>query len=294
MGKAESSTINFHEDVDLFREAVRYTVAQTGFVGRLIEKDYFCTVLLAYLRSTTGDDLVFKGGTCLTKVHSEFYRLSEDLDYAIPVAFETSRAERSNRVEGVKRALSGLKKALPNCRIVEALKGANKSTQYLAVLGYRSLLGEREETIKIEISLREPLLMPAVTSHARTLLLNPVTNSAMVSPIFISSIAKTEALAEKFRAALSRRAPAIRDYYDIDRVIRKDALRTDDKKLIDQVKQKLAVPGNEPINVSDRRLVALRSQVESELRPVLREKDFADFDLGRAFGIVAEMAKAVA
>ena len=56
---------------------------------RLIEKDYFCTVLLLdHLCHGGGEDLVFKGGTCLTKVHSELYRLSEDLDYTIPVPVE--------------------------------------------------------------------------------------------------------------------------------------------------------------------------------------------------------------
>ena len=51
------------EDPALFREAVRLTTAQTGFVQRLIEKDYFCTVVLEYLAASTAE-LVFKGGTC--------------------------------------------------------------------------------------------------------------------------------------------------------------------------------------------------------------------------------------
>ena len=34
-----------HVDSVLFREAVGFTAAQTGFSERLIEKDYFCTVL---------------------------------------------------------------------------------------------------------------------------------------------------------------------------------------------------------------------------------------------------------
>jgi hypothetical protein len=50
------------------------------------------------------------------------------------------------------------------------------------------------------------------------------------------------------------------------------------------------VPGNEPVNVSEPRLVALRQQLDSQLRPVLREKDFREFDVDRAFGVVAEMA----
>lgn len=94
MSKAEPPKIRFHEDLDLFREAIRFTAAERGFAARLIEKDYFCTVLLAYLSAAAGDDLVFKGGTCLTKVHSELYRLSEDLDYTIPVPLDSSPSER--------------------------------------------------------------------------------------------------------------------------------------------------------------------------------------------------------
>ena len=294
MSKVEPLVINVHDDVELFREAVQFTAAESGFVPRLIEKDYFCTVLLTYLSGAAGNELVFKGGTCLTKVHSELYRLSEDLDYTIPVAVDAPRPERSRRVEPVRTALDKLTKAVPVFRIIESLRGANKTTQYLATVGYDSTLGRQQETIKIEVSLREPLLTRVFNGAARTMLRSPLTNNPMVRPISVRCIDKIEAFAEKFRAALSRREPAVRDLYDIDHAIRKDGLRAFDKNLIDQVKQKLAIPGNEPIDVSDRRLAALRSQVESELRPVLREKDFTEFDLDRAFEIVAEMAKAVA
>jgi len=128
MSKAEPPAINAHEDAALFREAVQFTVAESGFVPRLIEKDYFCTLLLAYLSEASGDGLVFKGGTCLTKVHSELYRLSEDLDYTIPVAAGTRRTERSRRADEVKTALSRLNKAIPVFRMVETMRGANSST----------------------------------------------------------------------------------------------------------------------------------------------------------------------
>lgn len=71
MSKAEPPAIRAHEDAVLFREAVSFTAAETGFAPRLIEKDYFCTVLLAYLSAAAGAELVFKGGTCLAKVHSD-------------------------------------------------------------------------------------------------------------------------------------------------------------------------------------------------------------------------------
>ena len=83
MSKPDPTAIRAHEDRDWFLEAVNFTAAETGFSPRLIEKDYFCTVLLQYL--AMAGVLVFKGGTCLAKVHGEFYRLSEDLDFVIPM-----------------------------------------------------------------------------------------------------------------------------------------------------------------------------------------------------------------
>jgi len=254
MSEAEPPAINAHEDVALFRAAVQFTAAESGFVPRLIEKDYFCTLLLAYLSGAAGDELVFKGGTCLAKVHAELYRLSEDLDYTIPVTADTPRTERSRRAEQVKTALSRLNKAVPEFRLIETLRGANKSTQYLAVIGYNSMLGQQQETIKVEVSLREPLLMPVFNGAARTILRNPLTNNPMVTPIAVRCIEKGEALAEKFRAALSRRAPAIRDFFDIDYAVRMGGQRPNAAEFIDQVGQKLAIPGNDPVDVSEGRV----------------------------------------
>jgi hypothetical protein len=193
----------------------------------------------------------------------------------------------------MKAALSQVKQSLPAFRVVEPLRGANNSTQYVATLAYSSMISRKDETIKIEVSLREPLLMPIAQAYARTLLLDPVSNTAVVSPLSLSNIAKTEAFAEKFRAALSRRDVAIRDFYDIDHAVQKDGLRPKSAELIGQVKQKITVPGNDPVNVSNERLATLRAQLDHQLRPVLREQDFGEFDLNRAFRIVAEMGKAV-
>ena len=82
MTMIEPPAIRVHEDSDSFREAVNFTAAETKFAARLIEKDYFCTVLLGYFGAAVGEELIFKGGTCLAKVHADFYRLSEDLDFA--------------------------------------------------------------------------------------------------------------------------------------------------------------------------------------------------------------------
>jgi len=106
----------------LFREAVNFTASRTGFNARLIEKDYFCTVLLAYLAEHGGDQLVFKGGICLAKVHAGFYRLSEDLDFTIPLPIDASRTVRQQAIVGIKKAVATVATHAPAFALAEPLR----------------------------------------------------------------------------------------------------------------------------------------------------------------------------
>jgi len=99
-----------------------------------------------------------------------------------------------------------------------------------------------------------------------------------------------ETYAEKLRAALTRREPAIRDFFDLDHAVRSGRLDIGDGGLLTLVRQKLAVRGNAPIDISDVKRENLKRQVQAQLRPVLREADFAEFDLDRAFETVATIA----
>ena len=278
-----------HEDPALFGASINYTMASTGFLPGLIEKDYFCTLLLEFL-TTENDTLVFKGGTCLAKVHTDFYRLSEDLDFSISTPIAASRSERSRRAAKLKASFLTIDQRQPVFRVVRKLTGENNSTQYSAIVGYRSLVTHREETIKIQAGLREPLFMPSVKAPARTLLLDPVSDQPMMEPIMVQCLAVQEAFAEKFRAALSRRDAAIRDFYDIAYAVGNAGIRPDVDEFVELVRQKLAIPGNEPVDISEKRFIAVRRQVATQLKPVLRSKDFAAFDLEWALGLAAKMA----
>ena len=123
------------EDPALLGRAIEFTARKTGFGLRLVEKDYFCSVALEYL-SATCPALIFKGGTCLSKIHSGFHRLSEDLDFAISTATDSKRGTRSRSAAPLKAAIEALPEMLPGFRIIEPLAGANASTQYNATAGY--------------------------------------------------------------------------------------------------------------------------------------------------------------
>ena len=284
---------NYHEDVDLFREALSFTQSETGFSARLVEKDYYCSLLLEDLLAVTSPPWAFKGGTCLSKVHSDFYRMSEDLDFGFSIPVDMSRSQRSKMIVPMKVHLAKLERRLACFKVVEAIRGFNNSTQYIGGLSYKSVLTGQEESIKVEFSIREPILEPVECLPARTLLVDPFRHAAVLSPVEVPVLSCRETYAEKLRAALTRREPAIRDFYDIDRGVRSGRFNTDDRRLIDLVRNKLAVPGNDPIDVSDEKYETLTRQIRAQLRPVLREADVAVFDLHRAFGIVATVAIAL-
>jgi len=290
MTDSPSASIRVHEDRDLFREAIRFTTTETSFPARLIEKDYFCTVLLLHL-AQADEQLVFKGGTCLAKVHGDFYRLSEDLDFAIPTAVTASRLERSGQILRVKKAVNELDKKLPCFGVSQSLRGANQSTQYVGSVRYVSIMNRQEETIRLEISLREPLHRPVAQRPIRTMLLDPVSGQRLVSPRKVRCINDMEAWVEKCRAALTRRDVAIRDFYDVDHAVRMLGLRLDTAELIEMLKHKLAIPGNDAIDVGPDRLARLQEQVDTRLKAVLRSADLDAFDVDRAFRMISELAQ---
>jgi predicted nucleotidyltransferase component of viral defense system len=269
---------------------VRYTAAETGFVDRLIEKDYFGTLVLSYLAGDDDHVLVFKGGTCLSKIHAEFFRLSEDLDFMISVEEAGSRKERRGLIASVKKLLDELPSRVPVFRIVNAFRGANLSRQYIGDIGYQSLLTNQEQHIKIEVSLREPLLAPVEVAPAKTILLDPVTERQLLAPVEMRAMSLAEAMSEKCRAALCRREAAIRDFYDIDHAVRNLDFALDDSTFEAMVTRKLSVAGSDPVKIGPDRLQELRVQLNTLLRSVLRHEDFEAFDLERAYGLVEALA----
>lgn len=283
--------IRWHEEApEELREAIRFTSEETGFAPRLIEKDYFCSVILEAL-AEADVPLVFKGGTCLAKVHSGFFRLSEDLDFSIPTALDSTRSVRSRAIAPVKAIVDRLPNRIPGFELLVPLRGHDASTQYNATLGYRSLLASRTETIAIEIGLREPTLTPPERAPVHTVLLHWVQGGALIETFPARCLTYAEAMAEKLRAALSRREVAIRDFFDIDHAVRVAGLDVTAAELMRLLRAKLAVTGTGAVNVSPERLDDLRQQVDAQLRPVLRPREFDLFDVDRAFGIVRGVAE---
>lgn len=276
-------------DPAIFREALSYSEAVTGFTAGLIEKDYYCSLVL-YHTFSRHTSLVFKGGTCLSKVYSDFYRLSEDLDLVIPVSVDTSRNQRRFEMDPIKGMLDELSAIIPGIEISHAFRGHNESRQYIGYLDYPSAVMDKQERVKIEIGIREPLILPSTLGEASTIIVNPF-NGLPLLPIFsLNAIDIKEAYAEKVRAALTRKEPAIRDVFDLYYAVYKMKLDLDTPEFLSMVREKLEVPGNTPTDISSEYKRKLDTQLEGQLRPVLRPEDFDSFDLNKALELVTNIA----
>lgn len=285
--------VQFHEDAVLFREGLEYTESLTGLSARLIEKDYYCSLILRDWARMFMLGLVFKGGTCLSKVYVGFYRLSEDLDFAIPTEINALRSVRRAMAAPVKEHFSSLPDRLSCFEIGDGFRGHNSSRQYIGKYRYCSVVTERDATIKVEASLREPIVGSLEERAAGTILINPLTGDGAIEPVPVKVMSLLESYAEKLRAALTRMEPAIRDFYDIDHAIRGGHIDPRSKVLLELLRKKLTIPGNQTIDVSTSRLKKLQAQLEAQLKPVLRMADYNAFALGSAYDMVCAIASVV-
>jgi predicted nucleotidyltransferase component of viral defense system len=286
---SESAGRWFHEDPLRFRDALTLTEAQSGFSSRLIEKDYYCSLLLQDLSGLFEQGLVFKGGTCLSKVHAAFFRLSEDLDFCVSLQADAARSERRRAFSPIREHLLGSSRRLPFFELADTFEGHNGSRQYVGRFTYGSAVTGELDFIKVEVSLREEILLPPEVLPARTLLRDAHTASPVLSLVNVRALQLREAYAEKMRAALSRRDPAIRDVFDLDHAVQGCLFNHRDRAVLKLLEAKLAVDGNEPADLSETKIALLRGQLESQLRPMIRAQDFVAFDLGRVITMLEDV-----
>lgn len=76
--------MKLHKNKKLFKQAVQYTADEMKIPAIYIEKDYWVSFALYTIsKSKIGEDVVFKGGTALSKCYEIIERFSEDIDLVI-------------------------------------------------------------------------------------------------------------------------------------------------------------------------------------------------------------------
>lgn len=98
--------MRLHEDTEAFSELVQATAKAVGLPEVYIEKDYWVTKALKHLsESAHVNEVVFKGGTSLSKAYRLVERFSEDIDLAV-FAGDKGDSARKALLKGVEVAVA--------------------------------------------------------------------------------------------------------------------------------------------------------------------------------------------
>ena len=289
MADPEHDILRFVGSPAGLQAAVEFTAAETGFIPALIEKDYWCSVVLWRLFANGDCPLVFKGGTLLSKAYVTFNRLSEDLDFTLPTDKSVTRGERSRRGKEIASQVAAI--AGEFAMTAGDWQSFNNSTQHQMILSYQSVFGGNG-TIKLEVGQRELPMRPIQTVPLQTLLLDPLFNEPAVTPVTARALDSIEAYAEKVRATLTRVDPAPRDLYDLHHAVSSGVLVWQDKDFLDLTIRKVA---GEAVTdwLSESRIAAFRRGIQPDLRPVLRPDAFAAFNVEHALATMTAIAQAL-
>ncbi len=98
--------MKLHEEGEIFAELVAVTAETIGLPQVYVEKDYWVTRALKYLsESAHVGEVVFKGGTSLSKAYRLIDRFSEDIDLAV-LAGDKADAARKKLLKNVEGAVA--------------------------------------------------------------------------------------------------------------------------------------------------------------------------------------------
>jgi len=248
-----------------------------------LEKDFLLTLILIRFWQKY-PDLIFKGWTCLNKIYFPYFRLSEDLDFVINQ--ELWRAARQTLLKQYEENFVNDLKILEVKLKPERTK-FDEHKLAMFVFQYQSALDGSFQTIKIDLSLKKSLLLPSTKKTIIAIYKDSVMEEIIFQDHTINCIELKESIAEKTRASLTRKEPAIRDFFDI-RYIRKNTdFDFEDKEFRQLVQRKLEEVDFE--YTIDTSYSLLEQQILTDLNPVL--KDSYDFDLPEIYQFILSHKK---
>ena len=96
-----------HEDQKLFNDAIRATAQRMEIPDIYIEKDYWvCYALHLIYNSAIREEVIFKGGTALSKCNQLIERFSEDIDLVVLRKEEESGNQLKKKLKQITNAVT--------------------------------------------------------------------------------------------------------------------------------------------------------------------------------------------
>lgn len=144
--------MRLHEELEIFKQLVAFTAKDMKILEFYVEKDYWVTYILKKLsESEFKNEIVFKGGTSLSKAYNAINRFSEDIDLQL-INNSLSEHQRKKLLKEIEKKITEGMKYLPD-HARESKRGNIRKTIY----GYPIQINEKDkgqvsEVIVLEIN----------------------------------------------------------------------------------------------------------------------------------------------
>lgn len=243
---------NFKEQVVVNREAIEEVSAETGIDKSIIEKDVYVTRVIQTVAKLKFEDinLVFAGGTCLSKAHRLTNRMSEDVDFKLILKNSATALSTS----ALRKRFSLIRHAIQNSLNskgfdvqdihIRARDNGSYTHMEIAYPSYFETIASLRPHVLLELT-KTRIQQPDVLLSVSSILYDALGDQVLGKPEKVICISEIETAAEKW-VALTRRIAAIaRGYNTIDETLVRhlyDLYMIDSKRTLDDTFQALVLP----------------------------------------------------
>lgn len=183
-----------------------------GVRQQQVEKDYIISWILwgIYKNDLLKEALIFKGGTCIKKIHIEEYRYSEDMDFTLHPDMEEDISDDEIFSAFDEIFLKIKEAANIDLSIPENSKEVQKSGGLKFFIAFIGPLGGRRDHVKMDVSKGEKLEFDVKNLEMH----NQYSDIAEEEEVMVQCYSLEEVVIEKMAALMGRTIP--RDLYDFE------------------------------------------------------------------------------
>jgi hypothetical protein len=193
-----------HQSQSLFRNAIRMTSDRMKLPASFIEKDYWvCVSLYTIFDNKLGHDIIFKGGTALSKCFHLIERFSEDIDLIVLKNPGDSESTLKSKLKRISNLVATILPEVTTSQLTHKM-GMHRKTVHAYPQLFPSTNSQTREHILIESSWlgnHEPSTHHYINSFVGQTMLE-LTNEEFIqehllAPFLVKSIDPTRTICEK-------------------------------------------------------------------------------------------------
>jgi hypothetical protein len=167
--------MKLHNNIKLFRDAIRITAQQMNIPPEFVEKDYWVTyALFTIFNNKIGKDTVFKGGTALSKCYNMIERFSEDIDLVVLRREGESNNKLTTKLKTISNVVNTVLPEINDEGITQKM-GMNRKTAHSYGKEFRGDYGQVRDVIVVEttwLGYHEPYTTKSIVSFVGQMMLD--------------------------------------------------------------------------------------------------------------------------